>query len=171
MCELCGRSNFELFTELLTGGKTLEEIKLYSEAFWKNYKKIDKYDKYIERIEKGEQEILKRQKIDKAIEDKFGQLQDQFYQKYPKKNLPEFSLEDINIQYSKEVTEKDLEENPFEFYPLEDKIYAMGMFKYTYGYWDLLKNDVRNSAHFLHNWVVHTRSLLDIQKRCDYLIS
>lgn len=47
----------------------------------------------------------------------------------------------------------------------------MGMFKYTYGYWDLLKNDIRNSPHFLHNWVVHTRSLLDIQRRCDFLIS
>ena len=71
MCEIFGRENHELFSELLAGGKTLEEIKLYSEAFWVNYKKIDKYEKYIERIEKGEQEIKKRQSIDKAIEDKF----------------------------------------------------------------------------------------------------
>jgi hypothetical protein len=62
-------------------------------------------------------------------------------------------------------------ENPFEFYPEEDKIYAFGMFKYTYGFWDLLKNEVRNSTFFLHNWVVLTRSLPDIQKRCDYLVS
>ena len=60
MCEIFGRENHELFSELLAGGKTLEEIKLYSEAFWVNYKKIDKYEKYIERIEKGELEIKKR---------------------------------------------------------------------------------------------------------------
>jgi|TARA_B110000285_G_C14630752_1_gene383294 hypothetical protein len=76
--------------------------------------------------------------------------------------LTELTIEDIEIQYSKVVTEDELIENPFEYYPIEDKIYAMGMFKYTYGYWDLLKNDIRNSPHFLHNWVVHTRSLLDI---------
>lgn len=151
-----------MFSELLAGGKSLEEIKLYSEVFWRNYKKIDKYEKYIERIEKGEQEIKKRQSIDKAIEDKFQQLQESFNTKYPDKDLSEFSFEDIQIQYSKPVTEADLVENPFEFYPMEDKIYAMGMFKYTYGYWDLLKNDIRNSAHFLHNWVVQTRTLLDI---------
>jgi hypothetical protein len=33
MCELYGRDNFEMFSELLVGGKTLEEIKVYSEAF------------------------------------------------------------------------------------------------------------------------------------------
>jgi len=37
MCELYGKDNYEQFTELLLGGKTIEEIELYSEAFWKNY--------------------------------------------------------------------------------------------------------------------------------------
>jgi hypothetical protein len=84
--------------------------------------------------------------------------------------LNELTLDDIYIKYSKPLSKDDLLENPFEFYPEEDKIYAMGMFKYTYGYWDLLKNEVRNNSYFLHNWVVHTRTLPDIQKRCDFLI-
>jgi SWI/SNF-related matrix-associated actin-dependent regulator of chromatin subfamily A member 5 len=37
MCELYGKDNLDLFSELLLGGKTLEEIELYSETFWKNY--------------------------------------------------------------------------------------------------------------------------------------
>lgn len=45
------------------------------------------------------------------------------------------------------------------------------MFKYTYGYWDLLKNEIRNCPYFLFNWVVQTRTPADIQKRCDYLIT
>ena len=66
---------------------------------------------------------------------------------------------------------EELQENPFDFYPEEDKIYALGMFKYTYGYWDLLKNELRNSPYFLFNWVVQTRTTIDIQKRCDFLIT
>ena len=69
MCELFGRDNCELYNDL--HGKTLEEIKEYSAAFWKNYTKIEHYKKYIDKIEKGEAEIDKRRRIDLAIEDKF----------------------------------------------------------------------------------------------------
>jgi len=64
MCELYGRDNFELFQELFVIGKTLEEIKQYSAAFWKNYTKVENYKKYIDRIEKGEQEIARRNSVD-----------------------------------------------------------------------------------------------------------
>ena len=53
----------------------------------------------------------------------------------------------------------------------EDKFYAFGLFKYTYGYWDLMKNDLKNSEYFMFNWVVQTRTIAEIQKRSDYLIS
>lgn len=53
MCELYGKDNLEHFSELLVGGKTLEEIQEYSKAFWKNYTKIENYKKYLDRIERG----------------------------------------------------------------------------------------------------------------------
>lgn len=53
MCELYGKDNFELYSELLLGGKTIEDIEAYSEAFWKNYTQIENYKKYLDRIEKG----------------------------------------------------------------------------------------------------------------------
>ena len=56
----------------------------------------------------------------------------------------------------------NFEENPFEFYPDEDKFYAFGLFKYTYGYWEIIRNELRNSQHFMFNWVVQTRSVIDI---------
>jgi len=37
-----------------------------------------------------------------------------------------------------------LEENPFEFSVEEDKLIALGMFKYTYGFWEIIRNDIRN---------------------------
>jgi len=46
----------------------------------------------------------------------------------------------------------------------------VALFKYGYGQWELIRNEVRNFPHFLFNWVVHCRSLGDIQRRCDYLI-
>lgn len=85
----------------------------------------------------------------------------------PGKAIKDFTFEDIEIVYDKATPLEDPEENPFEFYPEEDKIYALGMFKYTYGYWDLLKNEIRNCPYFLFNWVVKTRTTADIQKRCD----
>lgn len=162
MCEIYGRDNFEMFTDLLGTGKSVEEIKEYSEVFWKNYKKIYKYEKYIDRIEKGEAEIYKRNSIDKAIEDKFQQLLKRFKDNNPEKSITYFSLNDIQIEYETPLKPEDFEENPFEFYPDEDRIYALGMFKYTYGYWDLLKNEIRNSPSFLFNWTVQTRTVQDI---------
>ena len=47
----------------------------------------------------------------------------------------------------------------------------MGLFKYTYGYFELQRNDIRNSPYFLFNWAVKTRTAADIQRRCDFLIT
>jgi SWI/SNF-related matrix-associated actin-dependent regulator of chromatin subfamily A member 5 len=92
MCELYGRDNYEHFSELIMSSKTIEEIKDYSECFWKSYTKIDNYKKYIERIEKGEKEIAHRLSIDKAIDDKFARLFDIFLDQNPGKPLTEFTF-------------------------------------------------------------------------------
>ena len=72
--------------------------------------------------------------------------------------MKDFTFEDIEIVYERPSDDSD----PFDFYPEEDKIYALGMFKYTYGYWDLLKNELRNCPYFLFNWVVQSRTAPDI---------
>ena len=58
----------------------MEDIKGYSEAFWKNWNQIENGHKHIERIEKGETELKKRKEIDLAIEDKFDLLRGAFLQ-------------------------------------------------------------------------------------------
>jgi hypothetical protein len=52
----------------------------------------------------------------------------------------------------------------------EDKLIALGMFKYTYGFWEIIRNDIRNCQHLLFNWAAQTRTVHDIQKRADYLV-
>lgn len=59
----------------------------------------------------------------------------------------------------------------FDFSEEEDKFLAYGLFKYGYGSWELIRNEFRNSDRFMFNWIVKTRSIQDIQKRCDYLIA
>mmetsp|Transcript_28417 Transcript_28417/g.20528 ORF Transcript_28417/g.20528 Transcript_28417/m.20528 type:complete len:84 (+) Transcript_28417:170-421(+) len=59
MCEKFGRYNFTYFVEALPY-KTVDEIRDYSKAFWKNSHLIENGSKYVERIEKGEAEIDKR---------------------------------------------------------------------------------------------------------------
>ena len=53
-------------------------------------------------------------------------------------------------------------ENPFEFTTEEDKLFAYCLFKYTYGYWELTKNELRNNPYFLYNWASKMRSNIDI---------
>ena len=101
MCELYGRDNIDMFSELILTGKTVEDITQYSGTFWKNYTKIENYKKYLERIEKGEAAIAHRNSIDKAIEDKFAQLMDKFLSANPGKTTSDFTLEDIHIKYDK----------------------------------------------------------------------
>jgi len=169
MCELYGRNNFDLYSELHY--KTVDKIKKYSDAFWQNFTKIEHYKKYIDRIEKGEAEIDKRRRIDQAIDDKFRQLRVDYFKRNPdKKDYADFGLRDIKIVYEYPVPEQERLSNPFEYHPDEDRLYAMCMHKYTYGFWDLIKNEVRNCKYLYLNWVAHCRTALDIQKRCDFLV-
>ena len=75
------------------------------------------------------------------------------------------------IDYDNPVKAEDIDENPFEHSQDEDRLMAFCMFKYTYGFWDIYKNEIRNSPFFLFNWVVQSRTIVDIQRRCDYLIA
>lgn len=149
----------------------MEDIEEYSQVFWKNCHKIENYKKHIERIEKGEAAIAHRNSIDQAINDKFAQLINQFQKQYPDKDVTEFTFKDITLKYDRTVvTNDDLVDNPFEYSEEEDKFYAFSLFKYTYGYWEIIKNELRNSQYFLFNWAVQLRTLADIHKRCDYLV-
>jgi SWI/SNF-related matrix-associated actin-dependent regulator of chromatin subfamily A member 5 len=168
MCELLGRNNCDQYTELYALGKTKEQIKEYSDAFWANYTKIKNYQKYIERIERGEQELNKRNSIDQAIEDKFAQLRQRFLESNPNKTLADFTYRDIEIKYQR-PPEGDLA--MFDFSETEDKIYAMGMHKFTYGFFELIKNSLRNYAELRLDWAAQTRTADEIQQRCDFLIA
>ena len=79
-------------------------------------------------------------------------------------------MNDIDIVYASSQKQKDYLKNPFDFTLNEDRVYALSMYKYTYGYWDLVRNEVRNCSALTFNWAVFSRTTDDIKKRCDFLI-
>lgn len=48
---------------------------------------------------------------------------------------------------------------------------ALGMYRYGYGFWELIRNDIRNDPQLNFNWVARSRTVAEIQKRCDQLIA
>lgn len=52
----------------------------------------------------------------------------------------------------------------------EDSILALGLRRYGYGFWEMMRNDIRNDPRMSFNWLARSRSLLEIHKRCDQLI-
>lgn len=88
LCEWYGWNSYEKIANELPN-KSVEDVKIYSEKFQKNYKNIKNGDKYMEWITKGEQDIQKLENVQHWILESF-------------KSLPEkFELSDIEIHYEK----------------------------------------------------------------------
>lgn len=58
-----------------------------------------------------------------------------------------------------------------EFHEAEDRLMALGMYRYGYGFWELIRNDIRNDPQLSFNWVARSRTVTEIHKRCDQLIA
>ena len=50
---------------------------------------------------------------------------------------------------------------------VEDSIMMLGLYRYGYGFWDLIRNDIRNDPRLNLNWIAKSRTIIEIQKRCD----
>ena len=68
-----GRFNLQEIANELTGDKTLEEIKKYSDVFWQRYKELNEWEKIISNIEKGELKIQKIIETNEVISQKIAQ--------------------------------------------------------------------------------------------------
>ena len=71
------------------------------------------------------------------------------------------SLEDIRMD----------QDQKSEFAVAEDRLMTLGMYRYGYGFWELIRNDIRNDPQLSFNWVARSRTVAEIQKRCDQLIA
>jgi len=49
-----------------------------------------------------------------------------------------------------------------EFSVAEDRLMALGLHRYGYGFWELIRNDIRNDPSLLFNWVARSRTATEI---------
>ena len=77
-----------------------------------------------------------------------------------KGSLNQFGIEDVTLKA----------QPASDWSILEDQICALGLHRYGYGFWELIRNDIRNHSGLMFNWVARSRSNFDVQKRCDTLV-
>jgi SWI/SNF-related matrix-associated actin-dependent regulator of chromatin subfamily A member 5 len=54
---------------------------------------------------------------------------------------------------------------------MEDYICAIGLYRYGYGFWELIRNDIRNEPTLIFDWTARSRTAADIHRRCDLLLT
>lgn len=91
-------------------------------------------------------------------------------------DISKFSMEDI-ISFKMQNDPKNDKKvlpvaNPmFEFSEYEDKFLACALYKFGYGAWELIRNDIRNCDLFRFNWIAKSRTAVEIGKRCEILVT
>ncbi|KAF9992796.1 hypothetical protein BGZ79_002659 [Entomortierella chlamydospora] len=149
-CEKFGRSNLsEIANEI--EGKTLQEVKAYSKVFWKRYSEIADHERIIAAIEKGESKIQRQ-----------SDIQDQLSAVIHRHRVP---LQQLKIAYNQTKTKNYTEE--------EDRFLIVLLERLGYGtddVYDRIRDEIRKSPIFRFDWFLKSRTPLELQRRCAYLI-
>ncbi|KAI8597383.1 SNF2 family N-terminal domain-containing protein [Dissophora ornata] len=149
-CEKYGRKNLaEIASEI--EGKTLTEVKEYSKVFWKRYKEIADHERIIAAIEKGESKLQRQ-----------SDIQDQLSAVIHRHRVP---LQQLKIAYNQTKTKNYTEE--------EDRFLVVMLERLGYGtddVYDRIRDEIRKSPIFRFDWFLKSRTPLELQRRCAYLI-
>ena len=129
-------------------GKTYEEVKEYSEAFWRRYKEIIDFEKHIKNIEKGEQRIQRQADIVHIIESKLNRYQNPW--------------RELKFNYGPSKGKAYNED--------EDRFMLCMTHKLGYGAWEELKASIRSSWLFRFDWFIKSRTPQELGRRVDTLI-
>jgi len=133
-------------------GKTPEEVEAYADVFWERYQDLTDAERIIAQIEKGEQRIQRRQDIKRALETKMSRYRAPFHQ--------------LRIAYGTNKGKNYTEE--------EDRFLICMLHKLGFDremVYDELKAAVRNSPIFRFDWFLKSRTALELQRRCNTLIT
>jgi len=133
-------------------GKTPDEVEAYADVFWERYTELTDAERIIAQIEKGEQRIQRRQDIKRALETKMSRYRAPFHQ--------------LRIAYGTNKGKNYTEE--------EDRFLICMLHKLGFDremVYDELKAAVRNSPIFRFDWFLKSRTALELQRRCNTLIT
>ncbi|GAB7358819.1 hypothetical protein MBLNU230_g4043t1 [Neophaeotheca triangularis] len=135
-------------------GKDAEEVKIYSKAFWKHYKRIANWQKHIHQIEEGEN------KLKKTAEHK-----DMLRRKMKMYRVP---IQQMKLSYTVSTTNKKV------YTEEEDRFLIVMMDKHGLdadNLHDKIRDEIRESPLFRFDWFFLSRTPQEIARRCQTLIT
>eukprot|EP01025_Chloroclados_australasicus_P061699 TRINITY_DN8110_c3_g1_i2.p1 TRINITY_DN8110_c3_g1~~TRINITY_DN8110_c3_g1_i2.p1 ORF type:complete len:1007 (+),score=121.42 TRINITY_DN8110_c3_g1_i2:328-3021(+) len=146
-CEKHGRNALNQICHEIEG-KTESEVLEYAKAFFTKYKQINEWERYIKQIEKGEEKIVRQEKIMAAITKKMELYRNPWVE--------------MKIFYGANKGKAYTEE--------EDRFLVCMLNTLGYGQWDELKSEIRKSPRFRFDWFIKSRTAQELSRRCETLI-
>mmetsp|Transcript_59811 Transcript_59811/g.146980 ORF Transcript_59811/g.146980 Transcript_59811/m.146980 type:complete len:856 (-) Transcript_59811:235-2802(-) len=147
-CERHGRNAFESIAQELES-KTADEVKRYSETFWKlGPTRLNNWDGIEKQIEKGESKIQKRQEFMNAVKRKVEKYANPWQQ--------------LKFQYGNAKGKAFTEE--------EDRFIVCMTHQLGYGRWEELKYEIRRSWNFRFDWFIKSRTPKELEARFKQLV-
>jgi len=150
-CEKYGRDDIESISKDVEG-KTPDEVKQYSSAFWERCNELTDIDKIMAQIERGEAKIQRRVSIKEAMEAKMARYKSPFHQ--------------LRIQYGTNKGKNYTEE--------EDRFLVCMLHKLGFdkeNVYEELRQAVRSAPQFRFDWFIKSRTAVELQRRCNTLIT
>lgn len=148
-----GRTNYKDIA-LEVDSKEPDEIAIYAKVFWKRYKEIASWEKHIQSIEEGEERTAKTVKQAKLLKKKIGMYR-----------VP---LQQLKINYTVSTTNKKV------YTEEEDRFLLVMLDKYGLDnetLYDLIRDEIRESALFRFDWFFLSRTPQEIGRRCTTLLT
>lgn len=129
-------------------GKSEDEVRRYSEVFWRRYGEVADFERHVKNIERGELRIQRQADIMTAIAAKMDRY-----------NNP---WQELRLAYGANKGKAYTEE--------EDRFVLCMVHQLGYGAWDELKAQIRQSWRFRFDWFIKSRTPQELARRCDTLI-
>ncbi|RKP38464.1 SNF2 family [Dimargaris cristalligena] len=146
-CEKYGRTNLKAIADDLEG-KTLNEVRAYSQVFWKRYPELADHERLLANIEKGEARLAKQREIQRMLT--------QFVRSC------EHPLQQLKIPYKPSKGKHYIEE--------EDRFLLVHLEQLGYNrddVYDLIHAEIRKSPLFKFDWFFKSRTPSELQRRCN----
>jgi len=148
-----GRNNWDGIA-LEVDGKTAKEIKEYAKVFWQKHREIQDYQKYINTVELGEDKTRKIEQQRKLLRKKMQQYR-----------VP---LQQLKLNYSVSTTNKKV------YTEEEDRFLLVMLDKFevdSEGIYERIRDEIRESPLFRFDWFFLSRTPIEIQRRCNTLLT
>eukprot|EP00898_Chlorokybus_atmophyticus_P006003 jgi/Chlat1/6403/Chrsp45S05917 len=146
-CEKYGRQDIPAIAKEVES-KSEQEVREYSQVFWKRYKELNDWERIYKTIERGESRIQRKDEIMKSIAKKLDQYRNPW--------------REMRIVYGQNKGKAFTEE--------EDRFMICTIHKLGYGAWDELKQEIRRHFQFRFDWYIKSRTAQELARRCDSLI-